>query len=287
MLAEAAPSSPWAWEAHPEVWALVLLLLGGYFYLLGSKGPRYAPEGEPFATPGQKLWWVLGVAAVWVASDWPLDTLADHYLFSAHMVQHMIYAFVAAPLLLMGLPSWLVRIPMTRRRIRKVMRVITRPWVGLAYFNFMIVFIHWPPVVDAQLASEPFHLFIHAVIVTAGLVMWWPVVDPVPELASLSDPAKMLYLFLQSVIPTIPASFLTFGRHALYSAYAHLPRYFGISVVDDQMLSGLIMKLGGGSLLWGVITLIFFRWYEREEKQEETISWDDFERELEAWDMRH
>lgn len=279
-------SSPWVWEAHPEVWALVALLLVGYFYALRRWGPEHAPVGRPRATGRQKLWWVLGVAAVWVASDWPLDTLADQYLFAAHMVQHMIYAFVAAPLLLMGLPAWLVRIPLRRPGIRRVARVITRPWFGLAYFNFMIVFIHWPPVVDLQITSEPFHLFIHALILTAGLVMWWPVIDPVPELSRLSDPAKMLYLFLQSVVPTIPASFLTFGHHPLYSVYEHFPRFFGISVIDDQMMSGLIMKLGGGLLLWGVITFIFFRWYQREEEQEHRIDWDDFERELEAWDMR-
>jgi putative membrane protein len=224
---------------------------------------------------------------MWLASDWPLDNLSDHYLFSAHMVQHMTYAFVSAPLLLMGLPAWMARIPLSYRGLRKIMKVMTRPWFGLAYFNFMIVFIHWPPVVNAQLASDPFHFFIHIVILTSGLVMWWPVIDPVPELSRLSPPAKMLYLFLQSIIPTVPASFLTFSRHPLYSAYEHLPRYFGISVVNDQMLSGLIMKLGGGLLLWGVITYLFFRWYAQEEnKQEETVSWDDFERELDAFDMR-
>ena len=287
LLAHADTSSPWAWEPFPEVWALVAILLGGYFYLLRSLGPEHAPPGRHYATTRQMTWWVLGVLTMWVASDWPLDNLADHYLFSAHMVQHMIYAFVSAPLLLMGLPSWLVRAALKRPKVRAVMKVITRPWFGLAYFNFMIVFIHWPAIVNAQLASEPFHLFIHIVILTSGLVMWWPVIDPVPELSSLSAPAKMLYLFLQSVIPTIPASFLTFSKNPLYSAYEHLPRYFGISVTDDQMISGLTMKLGGGLLLWGVITYYFFRWYEREQKQDtETISWDDFEKELQAYDMR-
>jgi putative membrane protein len=193
---------------------------------------------------------------------------------------------VAAPLLLLGLPRWLLRIPLERPAIARVAKVVTRPWFGLAYFNFMIVFIHWPPVVDLQLRSEPSHLFIHGLILTAGLAMWWPVVSPLPELSSLSEPAKMLYLFLQSVIPTIPASFLTFGGHPLYQVYTTLPRYFGISARTDQMIAGLTMKLLGGLLLWGVIAAIFFRWYEREEHREETISWDEFERELQAWNMR-
>ena len=90
--------------------------------------------------------------------------------------------------------------------------------------------------------------------------------SPLPELPALSPPGQMLYLFLQSLAPTIPASFLTFGRTPLYRIYETFPRIWGISALDDQLIAGLIMKLVGGLLLWIVIAAIFFRWFAQEQR---------------------
>jgi putative membrane protein len=97
-------------------------------------------------------------------------------------------------------------------------------------------------------------------------VMWWPVMSPLPEMPTLSPPGQMIYLFIQSLAPTIPASFLTFGRSPLYPVYASFPRIWGIGVLNDQLMAGLIMKLIGGLLLWAVIAVIFFRWFEQEQR---------------------
>jgi putative membrane protein len=97
----------------------------------------------------------------------------------------------------------------------------------------------------------------------------------------------MLYLFLQSIVPTVPASFLTFSTGSLYSSYAALPHPW-IGVVTDQRIAGLIMKIGGGLLLWAVIAVIFFRWNAKEERGDVAaeLTWEDFERDLEVWDLR-
>ena len=79
-------------------------------------------------------------------------------------------------------------------------------------------------------------------------------------------PGQMLYLFVQSLAPTIPASFLTFGEHLLYPVYATFPRIWGIGALTDQLIAGLIMKLVGGAILWVFITAIFFRWYREERR---------------------
>jgi putative membrane protein len=118
--------------------------------------------------------------------------------------------------------------------------------------------------------------------------MWWPVVDPLPETARLQPPTKMFYLFLQSILPTVPASFLTFSDGVIYSFYADVPRLWPwLDPVTDQRVAGLIMKLVGGLLLWTVIAVIFFRWNAREEARDRgEIPWDDFERELESYNLR-
>ena len=93
------------------------------------------------------------------------------------------------------------------------------------------------------------------IVLGSALVMWWPVVSPLPEMPPLAPPGQMLYLFVQSLAPTIPASFLTFGTTPLYPVYATFPRIWGISAMTDQLIAGLIMKIVGGLILWGVIAV--------------------------------
>ena len=97
-----------------------------------------------------------------------------------------------------------------------------------------------------------------------------PVLSPLPEIPRLALPVRAAYLFLQSVVPTVPASFLTFGSAPLYKYYVGLPHIWGLSTLEDQQVAGLIMKLAGGAILWGFITVIFFRWHDREQQ----TGWD-------------
>ncbi len=274
------------WHAHPDVWLLVTVLLVGYVTAIVKLGPRHAPVGTPPATTKQKAAFLTGVLFLWMGADAPIHDISENYLFSVHMLQHTLFSLVAPPLLLMGTPRWLLRLALTPRLLRFV-RVATRPLIALLVFNVVVAVTHWPALVNLSVASEPAHFALHTVLFTSALFMWWPVVDPLPETARLSDPGKMLYLFGQSILPTVPASFLTFADKPIYSAYASFPRLWGIDVVTDQMTAGLIMKIGGGLLLWSVIAVIFFKWYSKEQSEDDRpVDWEDFERELQAWDLR-
>jgi putative membrane protein len=110
--------------------------------------------------------------------------------------------------------------------------------------------------------------------------MWWPVMSPLPERPALSPPAQMLYLFLQSLAPTIPASFLTFGHTLLYPVYATYPRVWGLSALDDQLIAGLVMKIVGGLILWGFIAVIFFNWHAREQSGWDALALRQVERDV-------
>jgi len=282
-----AAANPWAWNPHPEIWMALIVLAGGYAWAVNVLGPKRAPEGEAPATPGQVFAFYSGIILMWFASDWPIHDIAERYLFSFHMVQHLAFMLMVPPLLLLGTPKWLLRSLIGAGLRFKVMRLLTKPVVALLVFNLMVAFIHWPAIVDVRTSSNVGHGAVHGFILAASVIGWWPVVAPLPELGRLSDIAKMFYLFLTSIIPTVPASFLTFAEGVLYKHYESVPRLWGLSPATDQMIAGLIMKIGGGLLLWTVIAVLFFRWYAREEREEtEAVTWDDFERELEAWDMR-
>jgi putative membrane protein len=287
-LASPGHASALTWSPHPDVWLLVIVLVAGYFGAIRFLSQGRVPIDEEPATQTQKLFYLSGVVMLWIGADWPLHELSEDFLFSAHMVQHTLFSLVAPPLLLIGMPAWMLRRILATLKLERAFRLLTRPLIALLLFNVVIVVTHMPTVVDAAVGSELLHFLVHTVLFSSSVLMWWPVVDPLPELKRLSEPAKMLYLFLQSIVPTVPASFLTFSEGVLYESYAGFPRLWGIDVVTDQRMAGLLMKIGGGLLLWLAIAILFFRWNANEERQEEVeeVTWDDFERELQAWDLR-
>ena len=282
ILAHAGPSG-WEWHPHPDVWLLVAVLGGAYWLVVTRIGPSQVRAGEPVVTRRQVTLYAAGVLALWVHADWPVHDIGEHYLFSVHMVQHIGFTLIAAPLLLLGLPLWLVRWLARPRGLRFLFTRVARPLPAAVAFNLAVVFTHWPVVVDAGLRNHPLHFALHVLIMSTALLMWFPVLNRVPELPRMSQGMRLVYVFLQSVIPTVPASFLTFGSGLLYRFYGTVPRPFAITALDDQQVAGALMKIYAGLLLWSVIAVSFFRWYARDQKGESEdapLTWDDVEREL-------
>ncbi|MEO8475605.1 MAG: cytochrome c oxidase assembly protein [Actinomycetota bacterium] len=268
-----------AWHPHPDVWLLFGSIIAGYLIVCRR---HEEATGTP-TEPRKRRLFFLGMAVLWVGADYPIHDLAENYLYSAHMVQHMLFTLAAAPILLAGMPAWLMRDLLRPRPVRTVWRFLTRPLVALVFFNAVLLFSHWPAVVEASVGSALTHFSLHGLIVLSALVMWWPVVSPLPEMPSLPAPGQMMYLFFQSLAPTIPASFLTFGHHPLYPIYGTFPRIWGVNVLDDQLMAGLIMKLVGGMILWTVIAVVFFRWGARENREGfDALAYRDVEREIRA-----
>jgi putative membrane protein len=256
-----------AWEPHPDVLLVVGLLVAAYAIALTRVGPRTLPPATPVATRFQITCFGLGAFGMLLGGYWPMHELAEGYMYSVHMVQHLLFTMVVAPLLLLGTPGWLARRLLRPRWLFKPVRWMSRFIPALILFNVVIVLVHWPAMVDLTLRSGLAHFVAHVVLVLSAFVIWMPVVSPLPEIPRLAPPLRMAFLFLQSVVPTIPASFLTFGSAPLYRRYESLPKLWGISALDDQLIAGLIMKIGAGLLLWALIAVIFFRWAAAEERR--------------------
>jgi putative membrane protein len=256
----AAAVNAWQLELHPEVWLLVVTIVALGVYSVRVIGPLAVAPGQPVVTRNQKLFFVAGVGLLWLAADWPMHDIAEKYLYSVHMVQHLLISFMVPPLLLMAMPEWLARlIVLDDSRSARVLRILTRPVVAGVIFNVVQVFTHWGTAVDLSIENGAFHYGVHLLVFASALLMWFPVVGPLKEL-QMSEPGKMLYLFLMSIIPTVPAAWLTFAEDPVYPGYDHDQRLWGISVITDQQAAGAIMKVLGGTYLWLLIAVRFFRY---------------------------
>jgi len=228
-------------------------------YAVRVIGPMVVPEGEPIVTVAQKRFFIAGIVLFWVAGDWPLHDIAENFLYSAHMVQHLLVTFMIPPLLLLALPEWLARlIFLEGGLVSRLMRLITRPVVAGLAFNALQLFGYWTWTVNTSSSNGSFHYTMHVSYFFLGMLMWFPILGPLKEL-QMSEMGKMIYLFLMSIIPTVPAGWLAFAGDAVYRSYDIPYRMWGMSVQQDQQIAGAIMKVAGGMYLWLLITIRFFR----------------------------
>ena len=247
------------WDLHPSV-IIGLVLLGGlYVYLGGLRASRRRVAS--FA--GALL--VLGLAL-----NGPLHNLSDDYLFSAHMVQHLVLTLVFPPLLLYGTPAWVVRPLLRPRWVHGFGRWATRPLAAGALFSVPITLWHFPQFYEAALEHHPLHIAQHLVFLATGVVMWWPVLSPTPELPRASYLTQLLYLFTLGLPMSVAGALITLSDDVLYPFYAAAPRAWegGFAPLADQQLGGLVMWVGGTIYLWVAASVVWFRWAAREEHGE-------------------
>jgi putative membrane protein len=258
----------WSWRPHPEVWVLLAGIIGLGYYATHVIGPKAVPAGAEIVTTRQKKFFVAGVITLAVAADWPMHDIAEEYLYSVHMLQHLLITFFIPILFLQATPEWLARLIIgSDSQASSVLRRLAKPIVAGVIFNIFAALTHWNGVVQASFDSGPFHYGIHLAMFASALLMWLPVLGPLPELR-LSVPGQMVYLFCMSIIPTVPAGWLTFADNVVYPAYDTPDRLFGISVIDDQQMAGFIMKILGGFFLWVLMGIRYFRW-ARESREAE------------------
>lgn len=265
------------WHLHLDAIFLSAGLLAVYWYAVAI-WRQHVPGAEP-PSRSQIALYCGGVFAIFIASGSPLHDLGENYLLSMHMVQHMLLTLVAPPLLLAGIPVWLYQKLLCGPIVKPVANVVLNPLLAIFAFNMLLVLTHLPHVVDFALTHHWFHFVVHAGLVTTAMMMWWPVITKVPGLPQLGYPYQMAYLFVQSLLPAVIGSFITFSQSPVYEFYAAAPRIWGLDAVQDQQAAAWVMKVVGSIYLWSFIGVAFFRWYAEETAQDE-LRWSDVEDEL-------
>jgi putative membrane protein len=269
MLAQDVFSNPWRFQAHPEVWMLVAFLVLAYVYVVKVIGPRAVPTGQPVVTRVNVAAFVGGITLLWVFSDWPVHDIAEEYLYSVHMLQHMALTYFMPPLVLLATPTWFARLLLGSGSAYGAVRWLSKPVVAAVLFNAGVMISHVPGVVNASVSNGLLHYTIHVLLVLTSLLMWMPVCGPLPE-AHIAPFPKMIYLFMNSVVATVPAAWLTFAEGTVYRLYDQPVRVWGVSVTDDQQIAGAIMKVGGAVFLWTIIVVMFITQIARPHGQRQT-----------------
>lgn len=252
---------PWTWTPRPYVgvWLLCGGIVGWYTWQWRRHRATH-PVGEPDRTHMARF--ALGIVALWIASDWPIGALAGGYLMSVHMLQYLLYTLAAAPLLMLGTPEWLAESVLDRLRLRRAWSVLSKPLVAILVSNVILITTHSPFAVDGLRSSQLGSFAMDMVWLLSGLVLWAPVINPIRSQTMTSAPLRIVYLFAAAaLLPMIPGGFITFSPNPLYETYELAPRV-GMTPIHDQQLAGVLMKIGSLPVIWTVMGVIWFRWYE-------------------------
>ncbi len=266
------------WHAHPDALIGLAALQGAYLLGVGPLRERYGLADE--IEPRQIATFTAGVLVIFVSLVSPLHVLSDQYLFSAHMLQHVMLTLIAPPLLIIGTPDWLLRPLLRPNLVFRMARLFTHPILAFATFNIIFSLWHIPSLYNLSVTNHGVHIGEHLLFIATAVLMWWPLTSRMPELPRINYPLQMAYLFLLSVAQIIVFAAIVFASEPLYEWYVNAPRMWNLPPLADQQIGGIIMKIGGAILFLTLFVIIFFRWFNEEEEKRKAEEAERAEREL-------
>ncbi|MDR3575853.1 MAG: cytochrome c oxidase assembly protein [Anaerolineaceae bacterium] len=272
----------WVWSWEPSILIGLALWTIGYILLVGPI--RNRKGWLPLLSWQRQTFFHLGTLVAFVALVTPLDHLADIYLLSAHMVQHLLLLMVAPPLWLLGMPQGWFDDYIRSDRLQKILRWISNPVVAFLIYNLVFWGWHIPSLYDAALYNETIHIFEHLMFLAVAVIGWWPVLGFLPKTAPrASYPVQMLYLFATMVSSTLLGAYISLAQSPIYTFYLKAPpvngvvplppfangsRLWGLSIMDDQEIAGLIMWVPVNTMYLFEFMAVLHVWFRKEEKKD-------------------
>lgn len=260
-----------AWTFEPLV--VASLVLAGWLYARGV-GILWHGEAGRRALPPWRAWcFVAAMFTLVLALISPLDALAET-LFGAHMAQHLLLVFVAAPLLVLSRPLLTTSMalpPTLRRRVAWARGTVIPPRRNNALWACFAILVHsgtfwaWhlPILYEAALGNWIVHGIEHATLLGGGLLFWWVIADVRGRYA---DAAGVLAVFFGALQSGGLAALMTFGHHAWYPAHLLGAQVWGLTPLEDQQLAGGLMWFPGGLAYVIGGAVLFARWIRQDER---------------------
>lgn len=255
------------WEIHPTVVIGCFALTAWYF----AAKPHSARHAYPF---------LLGVVVLALSLISPIDPLGDEYLFSAHMLQHLLLILIVPPLLILGVaPDRLLH---WRRHasVRRTEAILGKPAIAWTSNMLMMAVWHIPALYNAANAITAVHVVEHLTFLVTGCMFWWPIFSPI-EADRLQPAQSMVYLFGAAAISTVLGILITFLPVGHYEPYLHPADELGalhlvrdiwsISPIEDEKLAGLLMWVPGCAVYFVVMLLELGRWYRTPDPDKQAL----------------
>jgi cytochrome c oxidase assembly factor CtaG len=199
----------------------------------------------------------------------PVDGLGEDYLFSAHMLQHVLLGDIAPLLLLLSLSRVILR-PVTRRlmRVERALGPLASPATAIALWLGTMYLWHIPALYDAAVEHPLLHALEHLSFFAAGIALWWPLVQPIPMRRALTGLQPLGYIAAAKGGLAALGLFLAWSSSAHYPWYEDAPRIWGLTAVEDQNVAGVIMMVEQSLTLVLVMVWVFVRMLARSEQEE-------------------
>jgi putative membrane protein len=260
--------------SHPEIqWisdpaVLVPLTLFAVIYVWRFAQARREAGGRG-AGALQALAFAGGMLALLAALASPIDGLGEDYLFSAHMVQHVLLGDIAPLLILLGLSRVIMR-PATRRlmRVERALGSLANPATGIVIWLALMYLWHVPALYDAAAQNPLVHLAEHASFFAAGIALWWPLIQPVPMRRRLTGMQPIAYIGAAKAGLAALGLYLAWSATPLYPHYEATPRIWGLTPVEDQNIGGVIMMVEQSFTLVLVMVTLFVRALTKSEDEQ-------------------
>ncbi len=268
------------WLFQWRFWPQIILSLAGLAFIYGLGWQRLRQKGAYRLANGWRLASFLGgLAALWLAMISFIEVLQE-FLFSVHMVQHLLIAMVAPPLIMLAdpLPFLLWGLPPNARRAagsflasnspwRPYLKRLSAPWLAWGLYVFSLWMWHTPAAYDAALGSELIHILEHTTYFVTSMLFWWHVSGSAPRpRGRMSYGLRMGYLLSALVPNEILGVAISLSGQPIYKHYTSVPRVSSLSVMDDQTLGGALMWVPGGMMYALGAVVLLARMLEQEEK---------------------
>ena len=250
---------------HTEPLLLITLLGAGWLYALAI-GPLRSRITEGVKFPlGQCILFYTGLMITYLAVGSPLDQLGEQFLFSAHMLQHMLLIYTSTTLFIYGTPAWLIDYLLRPKPLRKIMGLLTHPACGGLLFTFVYTVWHVPALYEAALQDKRIHILEHWTMFSLGFIMLWPYLTNSTLVPRPAYGVRMLAIFLLMVGQLPVFAFLCFAGEAIYPTYILAPRIIDLDPLNDQILGGIIMKVVNMGFSLTILAISFYSWAKSEE----------------------
>jgi putative membrane protein len=274
----------------PWFMVFMIVLTVGYFLAVGPFRSKFKENTK--ATIPQKILFVSGMVLLYLAHGGPVNFLS-HLMFSFHMLMMALSYIIAPPLIMLGIPTGLWKTLLNFKVLRK-MKFLMHPIFTAVLFNALFSLYHVPAVHDYVMLHFMVHRIYYVVLLITSMMMWWPILTPIPDVGKMQDVRKMAYIFVNSILITPACALIIFASTPMYATYndASLwaeamgycfsgdpsillqqfdgPTFFGIlDPAQDQQVGGIMMKLIQEAVNGSVLAYTFFHWVRREGRDDD------------------